>query len=64
MAEATTTKKDVVNKVDPIDDSIDPENEIVGTRLLLIHFGVTLSSFLAGLVREFFRCEHGMETSR
>ncbi|KAF2001347.1 MFS general substrate transporter [Amniculicola lignicola CBS 123094] len=31
------------------EESIHPENEIVGTRLLLIHIGVTLATFLAGL---------------
>ena len=33
-----------------VDDSIHPENEIVGLRLLLIHIAVTLAAFLAGLV--------------
>jgi hypothetical protein len=48
--QATAKEEDSADTVAPIDDSIDPENEIVGIRLLLIHIGITLSSFLAGLV--------------
>jgi hypothetical protein len=36
---------------DPIDDSIDPENEVTGIKLLLIHTGLCLCTFLVGLVR-------------
>ncbi|KAI9708935.1 MAG: hypothetical protein M1820_003629 [Bogoriella megaspora] len=32
-----------------VEDSIDPDNEIGGVRLLLIHVGTTLATFLAGL---------------
>lgn len=35
---------------DLVDNSIDPDNEIVGVKLLLIHIGVTLAAFLAGPV--------------
>ena len=30
--------------------SIDPENEITGTRLLLLHIGLCLTTFITGLV--------------
>lgn len=33
-----------------VETSIHPENEVVGARLLLIHIGITLAAFLAGLV--------------
>ncbi|KAF2820881.1 MFS general substrate transporter [Ophiobolus disseminans] len=32
-----------------VETSIHPENEIVGARLLIIHVGITLAAFLAGL---------------
>jgi hypothetical protein len=40
------------SSVTQVEQTIDPENEIVGARLLLIHIGVTLAAFLAGLVSE------------
>ena len=33
-----------------VDTSIDPENEITGVKLLLIHTGICLCNFLVGLV--------------
>lgn len=33
------------------DYSIDPENEVTGAKLLLIHLGICLCTFLIGLVK-------------
>ena len=33
---------------------IDPENEVTGVRLLVVHIGVCLCTFLVGLVGTFF----------
>ncbi|CAI6331424.1 unnamed protein product [Periconia digitata] len=48
----TTTPVDIidsgVNK-DSIDSSIDPENEVTGAKLQLIHMGICLCTFLVGL---------------
>lgn len=35
---------------DPLEMDIDPENEVKGIRLLLIHTGICLCTFLIGLV--------------
>lgn len=35
------------------DMSIDPENEVTGFKLLLIHIGICLSTWLIGLVRHY-----------
>lgn len=37
-------------QVEHQEQSIEPENEITGLRLLVIHTGTTLATFLAGLV--------------
>ena len=34
----------------PAEYSIDPENEVTGVKLLLIHIGICLCTFLIGLV--------------
>lgn len=34
----------------PVDDSIDPANEVQGTKLILIHTALCLCTFLVGLV--------------
>ena len=34
----------------PQETSIDPENEITGIRLLLLHIGLCLTTFITGLV--------------
>lgn len=48
---ATVGDKDLPHtSASQVEESIDPENEIVGARLLLIHIGTTLATFLAGLV--------------
>jgi hypothetical protein len=48
------TSQAMVGEKEPIataiETSIHPENEVVGLRLLLIHVGITLAAFLAGLV--------------
>jgi hypothetical protein len=57
----TATKNDTISDAklgndaevnDPIlsENSIDPENEITGVKLILIHIGLCLSTFLVGLV--------------
>jgi hypothetical protein len=38
-----------------IDTSIDPQNEVTGAKLLLIHAGLCLCTFLIGLVRKAWR---------
>ena len=35
---------------DDFEDTIDPENEVTGAKLLLIHTGICLCTFLIGLV--------------
>lgn len=35
---------------EPQDDSIDPENEVRGAKLLVIHLAICLCTFLVGLV--------------
>lgn len=41
--------KDTENE-DSVETSIDPENEVQGMRLILIHTAICLSTFLVGLV--------------
>ena len=40
----------VVAAKNPAEYSIDPENEVTGAKLLLIHIGICLCTFLIGLV--------------
>lgn len=52
-SQAMVGEKDSVNaSATLVETSIHPENEVVGARLLLIHVGITVSAFLAGLVGE------------
>ncbi|KAF2115524.1 major facilitator superfamily domain-containing protein [Lophiotrema nucula] len=47
---ATVEDKDIPHtSAIQVEESIDPENEIVGARLILIHIGTTIATFLAGL---------------
>ena len=39
---------------------IDPENEVIGMKLYIIHAGICFATFLIGLVRSFLiRCPQG-----
>lgn len=40
----------VVEAQNDINDDIDPENEVTGVKLLLIHIAICLCTFLIGLV--------------
>lgn len=38
------------NVLEPVDNSIDPENEVTGLKLVTIHIAICLCTFLVGLV--------------